>query len=173
LAGIEPVVHYRLPFISSISASPVVRYLNSEALPTSEQIQRSLNFSHSTEKPGARIEFPLSLDSVATLAALLSPLPLRFASVLLAAPVASPHPHQPWHADDSEDANAMRAIVYLTDVLSNDAGAIELKTTAGSVAFIGPAGTVSTRLGGNDGVGVGSGQRFAAQQIIFAFARLL
>ena len=107
--------------------------------------------TNGTRKAGGRVEYRLSLDALGDLAGAISPLPLRFASVLVAEPVSASDSqmHQDWHADDSVDTGALRAIVYLSDVGSPDAGALEFSSTFGdlsSTAVIGRAGTVSADM---------------------------
>jgi hypothetical protein len=113
-------------------------FLEASALPSSAFIQSVLDGA-GVQKPGSRVEYPIPTDFVANLAALVSPLPLRFASILVAEPVLPGNAsHTRWHADDDSDPSALRAIIYLTSVFSEDAGALELPTGV----VLGSAGTV-------------------------------
>jgi len=86
--------------------------------------------ARSVKKNGGRVEYALrDTACVAGVAAHLSSRPLRFASVIEARAAAdgSDDQHQAFHADDATDASAQRAIVYLSDVPDDGAGALELR----------------------------------------------
>ena len=94
-------------------------------------------------KAGGRLEhtLPLSFPGLSEIASALRPgARLVFASILTALPVDASTPHQAFHADDADDASAVRAIVYLTDVNSADGGALELQASG---PVLGPAGTAT------------------------------
>lgn len=116
-------------------------------------VRQATNTVVGVSKPGGRTEFALPLEApwlseLAERASALmlefnvaprqQPLSLVFASVLLASSFEGAD--QAFHADDLVDASAMRVVVYVTDVNSEDEGAIEFeKENGGSV--MGPAGT--------------------------------
>jgi hypothetical protein len=153
--SVSDIVNLPLSFDANVWSNvngslAVTRFLEPSVLPSPELILRALA-GRGVRKPGNRVEYVLPTESLVDLASMISPLPLRFASVLVAEPFSAADPgaagtlHQQWHADDATDAGAMRAIIYLSDVSQAEAGALEFFTPDGPVAVLGPVGTV----GGN------------------------